>query len=185
MITYVSLDINLQNRLNMCINVLTVFFILCFQLSNVNSMDYTMKNYYFPNSSDEETLPITKPLKVRSLKRANDIDTFFEKSKKKQNTGLTSSVAQSTSSSTNYISVGVDEISKATHLVKIDVFDLKKIREVPSEQHWKFADIRVKYYTQTEDDDHYLNARELIFNITKDIAEKPNCKKYSIDVKNK
>lgn len=141
-----------------------------------------MKSYYYGNLSDEETQE-PKPLKIRAQKRVHNIDAFFDMSKKKQSTGLSSSVAQSTNDGTNYISSSVCDTSKATHLVKIDVYNLKKLRDVPTDQHWKFADTRVKFYTQSEDDEYYSNTKELIYKITKHIASKNNCKKYFIDAK--
>lgn len=141
-----------------------------------------MKNYYYGNLSDDE-VRAPKPLKIQTQKRTNNIDIFFDKPKKKQTTEYSSTVAQSTNGGTNYISSRVDDVSKITHLVKIDVYDVKKLRGIPNDQHWKFAETRIKYYAQTEDDDYYSNTKELVYNITKHIATKNDCKKYFIDAK--
>jgi hypothetical protein len=142
-----------------------------------------MKSYYYGNSTDDEIQGPPKPLKIRTQKRVNNIDLFFDKPKKKQATEYSSTVAQSTNGGTNYISSRADDVTKITHLVKIDIYDIKKLRGVPSDQHWKNADTRIKFYTQTEDDEHYLNTKELVYNITKHIATKNECKKYFIDTK--
>ncbi|XP_063361642.1 uncharacterized protein LOC134650639 [Cydia amplana] len=152
------------------------------EISNENSLECTFKNYYYGNVSDNET-EVSKPLKIRTQKRTNNIDVFFEKPTMKQAAEYSSTVAQLTNGGTNYISSRVDDVSKATHLIKIDVYDMKKLRGVPSDQHWKFANTRIKYYTQTEEDDYYSNTQELIYNITKHIATKNNCKKYFIEAK--
>lgn len=156
-------------------------FICNLQISTGES--YTYKDYYYPTVSDDESLPQPQPKPVRkseAKKRANNIDIFFEKPKKKQATGLTSTVAQSTAGGTNYLASSVVDIPKATHLIKIDVYELKKLRSLPTDQHWKHADVRVKYYTHTEDDDLHTNAKDLIYKITKQIAEESECRKYFI-----
>lgn len=141
-----------------------------------------MKNYYYGHLTDDE-IQDPKPLKIQTQKRANNIDGFFDKPRKKQATEYSCTVAHSTNGGTNYISSRVDDVSKTTHLVKIDVYDMKKLRGVPNDQHWKFADTRIKYYTQSEEDDHYSNTKEIIYKITKHIAAKNDCKKYFIDAK--
>lgn len=141
-----------------------------------------MKNYYYGNSTDDE-IQGSKPLKIRTLKRTNNIDVFFDRPKKKQATEYSSTVAQSTNGGTNYISSYADDVTKITHLVKIDIYDMKKLRGVPCDQHWKHADTRIKYYTQTDDDEYYLNTKDVVYNITKHIATKNDCKKYFIDAK--
>lgn len=141
-----------------------------------------MKNYYYNNLSDDEA-QCSKPLIIQAQKRTNNIDAFFDKPKKKQATEYSSTVAKSTNGGTNYISSRVDDVTKITHVVKIDVYDIKKLRGIPNDQHWKFADTRIKYYTQGEEDDFYSNTKELIYNITKDIATKNDCKKYFINAK--
>lgn len=59
-----------------------------FQLSiNEGTVDYTLKNYYYPNISDDERQDNTllKNKKNSSLKRANNsIEHFFEEPKKKE-----------------------------------------------------------------------------------------------------
>lgn len=142
-----------------------------------------MKHYYYGHLNDDEVQLDPKPLKIQTQKRANNIDVFFDKPRKKQATEYSSTVAHSANGGTNYISSRVEDVSKSTHLIKIDVYDMKKLRGVPNDQHWKFADTRIKYYTQTEDDDHYSNTKELIYKITKHIAAKNDCKKFFIDTK--
>lgn len=142
-----------------------------------------MKSYYYDHLMTDDEAQDPKPLKIQTQKRANNIDVFFDKPRKKQATEYSSTVAHSTNGGTNYISSRVNDVSKSTHLIKIDVYDMKKLCGVPNDQHWKFADTRIKYYTQTEDDSHYSNTKELIYKITKQIAAKNDCKKYFIDAK--
>lgn len=45
-----------------------------------------------------------------------------------------------------YISTNTDESLFSTHLLKIEVYELKTLAKIPSAQHWKNAKIRIKYY---------------------------------------
>lgn len=144
-----------------------------------NSVEYTMNHYYYDNISDNES-EVIKPLKIHTQKRISNIDAFFEKPKKKHAAEYSSTVAKFVKGGTNYISSLVEDASKATHLIKIDVYDMKKLRGVPNDQHWKFAETRIKYYTHTEEDEHYSDVQELVYKITKHIATKTDCKKYFI-----
>lgn len=155
-----------------------------FQLSPPNTFEYTLKDYYYPSNvvltDGEEANCDSVPLKTKKkLKRANNsIEAFFEKPKKKNVITHSSSVGQRMVGGTSYISTNRDEASSATHLIKIQVYDLKKVKDIAPDDLWKSAELRLKYYTQTEQDNHYVNTRDLIYNITKQIATTDDCKKY-------
>lgn len=148
---------------------------------NIEDMPNTFKSYYFAASSDEETddrLIITKP---KSLKRAasnNSINKFFDEPKtKKPKKGQSSTVGQTREGGMAYISTNTNDAATATHLIKLQVYDLKKLAKVPVNKHWKNADVYVKHYTKTADS-VYNHAMDLIYNITKEVAESPDCRKY-------
>lgn len=145
-------------------------------------MPNTFKSYYFAASSDEEAddrLITTKSSK--SLKRSDSnscINKFFDEPKtKKPNKGQSSTVGQTRDGGMAYISTNTNDAGTATHLIKLQVYDLKKLAKVPANKHWKYADVHVKYYTKTTDR-IYEHSKELIYNITKDVAESQECRKY-------
>lgn len=137
----------------------------------------TYKHYYYPQSDDDE-LP--------SLQKKESIEEFFEPPKKKQRTMRSSTVGRCFGrDSTSYVSTNTDDGASATHLIKIEVYDLKKIENIDQSDHWKHADVRVKYYTKSTNDDHHKKTHQLIYNITKGISNSPNCRKYSYNNKDK
>lgn len=147
--------------------------------------DYTLKNYYIADSpSDDETRDCV-PLKItqNATKRTNDIEVFFEKPKKKKSAKQSSCVGQSNNGGVAYIATGEDDASNASHLVKIEVYEMSKIRDVPPTDYWKHTDVRVKYYAKSEDDKHYQTTRDLIYNITKQLSAKRGCAKFFVEAK--
>lgn len=148
-----------------------------FQFSTNDSLDeYTLKNYYYP--SDEAVNIKTK----RGFKRTgNDIETFFEKTNKKKTKSVSSCIGRRNGAGISYISTNQDDGSKATHLIKIEVFQMKKLKDVLPADYWKHCDLRVKYYAQSENDKNYNNTSDIIYSITKQIAEQPECKKFFIE----
>lgn len=168
---------------------LFIYRVLLFQLS-----DNTFKNYYYPeakvddDSSDEEGTVGLKLKQAIAKKRAaamnNSIDGFFEHPRKKAKVlKRCSTVSRSTTDGVAYLSSSTDDGAYASHIIKIEIYDVQKIKNIAPTEHWKHADVRLKHYTTTEDDKQYQSARDLIYNITKDIAEKENSVKYFIDTK--
>ncbi|KAI5633714.1 hypothetical protein NE865_01681 [Phthorimaea operculella] len=152
--------------------------------------DYTLKHYYYPiDVSDEETsankIAPKRKNKDKDSASTNSIDSFFEnpKKKKKQST-FSSSVGQTTNDGMAYITTNEDDSSHATHFIKIEIYDIAKIpKDTPPTEHWKYANVRVKYCVHSEDDKNYQQTREIIYNITKQIATKSDCKKFFVDHK--
>jgi hypothetical protein len=152
----------------------------------------TFKNFYYPenhdDSTDEEGTVGLKVKQALAKKRpANNIDSFFERPKKKTKAKVKSSnVSKTTSDGVTYLSSGQEDAGYASHLIKIELYDMEKIRNMAPADHWKHCDIRLKYYSCTDDDSNIQSVRDVIFNITKQLASKENCVKYFIDTdKNK
>lgn len=147
--------------------------------------EYTLKNYYCPDTpSDEETTLIPLKNKQNSSKRTNNIEIFFEKSKKKKNSARqTSCVGQATDGGVSYITSNEDDGLHATHLVKIEIYDMQKIRYLAPTEHWKHIDVRVKYYVKSEDDKHYQTTRDIIYGITEKLATKRDSSKFFVEGK--
>lgn len=152
----------------------------------------TFKNYYYPENQDQPSSDEdgTVGLKIRQAiakkRPANSIDSFFERPKKKTRVlKKSSNVSQSSADGVAYLSSGQDEAGYASHLIKIEVYDMEKIRNVAPADHWKHCDIRLKYYSASEDDIHVQSARDVIFNITKQLASKENSVKYFIETDKK
>ena len=159
------------------VNILCTFSLL--QLSSNNSFDCTFKNYYYSNLSGDEAEEVA-PMKIQKPKQkraCNDISGFFEKPKKQKKIILSSCVAQSNPEGTSYISTNSDDGSQASHFIKIELYDTKKLNGLPATEYWKNAEVRLKYYVQSERNELYESLRDIIYNITKEIAGSSQCKK--------
>lgn len=153
-----------------------------FQFNAQDSIDYTLKGYYFNSAhyeDDKEVQEISASGKKTKRCANSSIDQFFEKPKKQKKTILRSSSSQSGNGGTSYISMPASQ--NASHLIKIEVYDVNKLKDIPKEEHWKHVDVRVKYYAQSENDKNLKNSRDIIYNITKQISENIDCKKYFFD----
>lgn len=163
--------------------------VFLFQHITDDPEDYTLKNYYYPInlSDDEETCmePTNLKAKKNGLKRINNsIEQFFEKpKKKKKSSNFSSSIGQATTDGTAYISSNDEGSSKATHFIKIEIYEIEKIKDVSPNEYWKYANVRVKYCAPSEEDKNYQYIRDVVYNITKQIAAKSDCKKYYIENK--
>lgn len=138
---------------------------------------YTFKNYYFPLSDDEDVMNKKK----QSIKKRRNIEVFFEKPKKKRTSIISSCVGQASENGMSYISANDGDSCSATHLMKVEIYDMKNLKDVSPQDYWKYAETRVKYYVKSEDDKQYLSACDLVYNITKQIAGVKDCKKYFIE----
>jgi hypothetical protein len=152
----------------------------------------TFKHYYYPENQDDTTDEEgTVGLKVKEAlakkRPANNIDSFFERPKKKTKVKVNSSnVSKTSTDGVSYLSSGKDDAGYASHIIKIEVFDMEKIRDVAPAEHWKHCDIRLKYYSCGDNDSNVQSVRDVIFNITKQLASQENNVKYFIDTnKNK
>lgn len=115
----------------------------------------------------------------RKLNAVSNIDIFFEQPKAKRKKTESSTVGQSCKGGgVSYLSTNNEDGNNSTHLMKIEIYDLKKLAKVPINERWKHADVRVKYYVQEKDNKHYRQAKDVIYSITKEIAESGDCKKY-------
>lgn len=149
----------------------------------------TFKNYYYPDdnkdeSSDEEgTLGLKVKQAIAKKRSGNNIDSFFERPKKQSKVVKRSSnVSKSSPDGVANLSSGQDDGAYASHLIKIEIYDMHKIKNVPPMEHWKHADFRLKYFA-LEDDLELQNTRNIIYNITKQLASKDSSVKYFIDNK--
>lgn len=178
-VCYIYLGIYIKNIIiiiNMCSSL--------FQLPQ-NTFYYNPQSNYDDAESDEEGTLAFKLKKHLAAKRSNNIDCFFETPKKKTKIQKQSSlVAQGAKDGVSYLTSGENDATKATHLVKVEIYDMVNIRNVPSTDHWKHADVRVKYYTQCQEDKYLDSAKDIIYNITKHVAAAPECVKYYIPHKN-
>ncbi|XP_069364378.1 uncharacterized protein [Maniola hyperantus] len=154
--------------------------------------EFTYKHYYYPLNvpDDQDASDSTLNNKKTASKRSkpteqNNIDVFFEKPKKKRRTTISSSVAQATDGGLSYISSNDGDGVSASHLIKIDIYDMKNLEGVLPIDYWKYADLRLKYYVKSDADKFYHSTRDIIYNITKQIAGRHDCKKYFIDRDNK
>lgn len=147
----------------------------------------TFKNTFYQEvlSEEEGDLMITSTPKNQSLipsrkRTKKNIDSFFDKcpSEKKRIKVQSSSVSRSVNGGTSYISTGLDDAPNASHLIKIEIFDLKKLKKIPQVDHWKHANLRIKLYSTGEEEVLHQGVSDAVYNITKTIASKPECKKY-------
>lgn len=139
----------------------------------------TYKHYYYPPSDDEDLTPYQQT----GHKRTNNesIDEFFaESSRKKAKAKRSSTVGRPNKDSISYVSTNTDDGATATHMIKIDVYELKKLENVDQADHWKHADIRVKYFTKSCNDNIHKKTRQIIYEVTKTISNSPECRKYTI-----
>lgn len=145
--------------------------------------EYTFKNYYFPPTSPSLDDDETKESRKRQLVIDEpSIEAFFEGNKKikKQKKFMSSHVARvDKNGSVSYLSSGADDGTSATHLIKMEIYDLKKLANIPTNEHWKNADVRVKYYAKSAKNQHFQKTKALIFNVTEEIFGSKDCKKYT------
>ncbi len=87
-------------------------------------------------------------------------------------------MARAVKDGVSYISTNSDDGDQATHLIKIEMYDMKKLSKIPTSDHWKHATTRIKYYVKDYKDSIYDNTNGLVYNITKTIAESEKVKKY-------
>lgn len=154
-------------------------FLCPLQNSSTILEENTLKHYYFPLSDDDESdLRLTKPLKIKRTHSSSSLDDLFEKPAKKKKK-VSSCVGRACrDGGMTYISTNTDDGAQATHFVKIEVYDLKKLGRIPPTDHWKHATTRIKYYAAN----HRLNkVNEVIYDISKEIADAPDVKKYHFD----
>lgn len=176
----------------MCLSVCFIFLVFIVVCNLFQFTDNTFKNYYYPEPqtnddevSDEEGTVGYKLKQVIARKRAgNSIDGFFERPiKKAKSAKKSSSVSRSTDDGVSYISSGQDDGAYSSHVIKIEIFDVQKIKNIAPADHWKHADVRLKFYTNSEEDKQLQSTRDVIFNITKQLAEKDTSVKYFIENK--
>lgn len=90
-------------------------------------------------------------------------------------------MSQATAEGVAFIKSNQDDGAYASHLIKIEVYDMEKIKKIPPTEQWKHADVRVKYYANSEDDENVQKSRDVIYNITKQLAAKSDCANFVID----
>lgn len=141
----------------------------------------TFKSYYYPSDVEDDSFIHKNEHSNNSRKRtnSNEIDVFFEEANKKKRK-TSSTVARAYNDGVSYISTNQDDLNHASHLIKIEVYNLKKLAKIPTNHHWKHADVRLKYYTKANENQNFERTKNAIFHITKEISEANECKKYFI-----
>ncbi|XP_045483891.1 uncharacterized protein LOC123689114 [Pieris rapae] len=145
---------------------------------NLKDVEKCFRPYNYYVLSDEEEV---SNIHVNKNKGTSRLDDFFiqEPDRKKKKARLSSTVGRAgKEGNIQYISTDKDDGMDADILVKIDLYSLKKLKEIPVSQHWKNADIRVKYYMKN-DSNIDLQIKDVVYNITKEISEEDNVKHYS------
>lgn len=139
----------------------------------------TFKQFYYNTVSDEEDTTNCVPYYLakksickRPRSSLSNIDEFFpEEPPKKKKAKNSSNVGRmNKEGGTSYISTNTDDGVNATHLIKIDVFDVKKLCKIPPVQHWKHADVRVKYYCKELNNKNYECEKNCLSNHQRDIG---------------
>lgn len=141
----------------------------------------TFKHYYYQTLSDEDTNenPIIQKhaLKRKLEEKEDNIDELFNdivKSKKKKQCSWVS--RKQSNGGTAYITTNQEDAETSSHMIKIEIYDLKKLTKIPPQNHWKHAEIRVKYYTNNANKNLDI-IKNTIYNVTKEISSKDSCKK--------
>lgn len=158
---------------------------MLFQNNNIFEENTFKQYYYTPLSPDEESndkvIIVEKESPKFKRKREQNkesLDEFFEFSKNKKKKLCSSSVSRAhPDGGTAYISTNTDDGSKATHLIKIEIYDVKKLSKIPPTLHWKHASVRMKYYTD-EANKNFKCIKNIVYNATKEISESDFCKKF-------
>lgn len=163
------------------INVITLLLQRSFNFADDNENTY--KQYYYsplsPQHEEESDDIVVINTDDGGKRKSQPIDQFFEVTPKiKRKKLLSSTVARAARDGVSYISTNSDDGDQATHLIKIEMYDMKKLSKIPISDHWKHATTRIKYYVKNNKDSIYDNTNGLVYNITKTIAESEKVKKY-------
>lgn len=149
--------------------------------NTIDLEENTYKQYYFPLSDDENNdSPYGSTVVKRPQETTESLDEFFEPEPKKKKPKVRSStVGRATKDGMSYIATNEDDGLNATHLIKIEITDLKKVKNVDPTEHWKHADVRVKYFINKKQQPNQQRVRRIIYDITKEISASSDCKKYT------
>lgn len=144
--------------------------------SAISDDDYEPGDEYQSDASRKRTVQMF----IDKKEKFDDIEKFFEVAPKKKKTKKTSStVSRACNDGVAYISTNADDYTSASHLVKIEIYDLKKLKSLQPSEHWKHADVRLKYYTNEDvQNQNFQKAKELVYNITNEVAGQQESKKY-------
>lgn len=137
----------------------------------------TYKQYYFPSSDDDDS-----PYPLNKRQNTESLDEFFDEvqAPKKKKKIRATTVGRATKEGMTYISSNEDDGARATHLIKIEIIDLKKVANISTTDYWKHADVRVKYYVQPKQaSTHHQQVRQLIYKMTKELSQSPKSNKYT------
>lgn len=149
-------------------------FLQNFSTDLVIDEENTYKGYYYPVMDEESRQP------RRKRSSCTDSEELFEPSVKKIKNKICSTVGRANKEGgVSYISTNVDDDREVSHLIKVEIFDLKKLAKIPPSLHWKHANWRVKYYSKRLQSKHLEQAKELIQSIAKEISSSQDCCKYS------
>lgn len=143
--------------------------------------DNTYKAYYYPTHSDEEdsAKDLSRQKRSKRSSSSNSFEELFEVPAKKNRTKCSSTVSRANKDGgVSYISTNFDDAPDATHLIKLEIYDLKKLRKIPAAQHWKHASERVKYYCKGLQNKHLEKTKEVIVTIAREISTSQDCRKY-------
>lgn len=69
------------------------------------------------------------------------------------------------------MSTNAEDGSNATHLVKIEIYDLKKLSSIPASQHRHHATLKVRYYSKGANNKNVTKVKNVILSIAEEISE--------------
>ncbi|KAJ0171631.1 hypothetical protein K1T71_005667 [Dendrolimus kikuchii] len=102
----------------------------------------TFKQYYYQTLSDEDSsnidnLSIVKdsPKQKRKRDEEESLDKFFEFSKNKKKKQCSSVSRAQPNGGVAYLSTNREDACSSTHLIKIEVYELKTLAKIPSINH--------------------------------------------------
>lgn len=143
----------------------------------------TFKQYYYADESSNDLIIDRESPKLKR-KRENAVENFdelFEVNKNKKKKQSSSVSRAHPEGGLAYITTNTDDGILSTHLIKIEIYDLKKLSKLPAKEHWKHADIKVKYYVD-ESHKYYEKTKNIVYQITQEVAKVESCKKMFFNV---
>lgn len=153
--------------------------------NSIEREENTFKQYYFAVSDEEgnDSPYVSTGVKRTSRDSTDSLDKLFDVEPKKKKPKMRSStVGRATKDGMTYIATNKDDGLTASHLIKIEITDLKKIKNIDASEHWKHADMRVKYYINKKQQMNQQKIKSIIYDITKEVADSSDCKKYTFKI---
>lgn len=152
---------------------------------NINELNEgnTYKDFYYATLNDEDTqeLEIVSEEPTKRRKSNDSLDLLFDMPTTKKRKILSSTVSRGQRGGGNlFLTTNGDEGARSTHLIKIEVFDMRKISKIPPNEHWKHSEYKIKYYTN-DSNKNYQSTKKNIYNMAQEISAVKTCKKYNFN----